>query len=60
MIIVRWAEQLKELTHGERLTREDISKIIHQLELPDEVRRRLLELTPAAYTGSAAKLAREI
>ena len=53
-------EHLKELTRGQRLTREDLSQIIHQLELPDEVRRRLLELTPAGYTGSAEKLALKV
>jgi len=32
---------------------------IEGLEIPDDARRKLLELTPAGYTGDAAILARK-
>ena len=47
---------LKELTRGNRITRDELEKFISDLEMSDEGKRRLLELTPATYTGLAAKL----
>jgi adenylosuccinate lyase len=35
-------------------------QFIASLALPEEVRQRLLALTPATYTGLAERLAREI
>lgn len=49
-------EQMKEITRGEEITREDLQKFIQNLDLPDEDRIRLLNLTPATYTGLAGKL----
>jgi adenylosuccinate lyase len=49
-------EQLKALTRGVRVTAEDVRAFISNLGLPPEVEKRLLELTPAAYTGLAADL----
>jgi adenylosuccinate lyase len=51
-------EKLKELTRGKAMTAEAIRAFVAGLDLPAEDRRRLLELTPAGYTGMAADLAR--
>ncbi len=53
-------EQLKALTRGRGITRESLREFVRSLPLPEEARRRLLELTPATYTGLAAKLARAV
>lgn len=52
-------ERLKELTRGREVGRETLRRFIAALELPEDDKRRLLELTPAAYTGLAARLARQ-
>jgi adenylosuccinate lyase len=51
-------EKLKALTRGRPVTKELMQEFIQSLEIPDEARQRLLDLTPSAYTGAAAKLAR--
>lgn len=51
-------ERLKELTRGKAITREAIAAFIDSLELPAAEKARLRALTPAAYTGAAAALAR--
>ncbi len=53
-------EQLKALTRGKGITRESLREFISSLELPADAKRRLLELTPASYTGLAAQLARDL
>ncbi|KGI78185.1 adenylosuccinate lyase [Oleiagrimonas soli] len=53
-------EQLKALTRGRGITRDSMREFIGQLDLPEADKRRLLELTPAGYTGLAAELARDI
>ena len=50
-------EQLKALTRGQRVTREDLHGLIHTLAIPDNEKKRLLALTPANYIGVAAELA---
>src|SRR5207237_820004 len=51
-------ERLKELTRGKAITRDALAEFIETLELPDAERERLKALTPAAYTGLAAQLAK--
>jgi adenylosuccinate lyase len=51
-------EKLKSLTRGRAVTREVMHDFIRSLDIPEEARRRLLELTPATYTGVADALAR--
>jgi adenylosuccinate lyase len=51
-------EQLKQLTRGRGITKEGLHAFIRALAIPDSERQRLLALTPATYTGIAAKLAR--
>ena len=53
-------EKLKELTRGKRVSREDMRCFIEGLEIPAAAKEELLELTPWAYTGMAAQLARKI
>ena len=52
-------EKLKALTRGEKgITAASLAEFINGLDLPDEARRRLLELTPDSYTGNAEQAAR--
>jgi adenylosuccinate lyase len=51
--------QLKDFTRGQPITRELMQGFIRGLELPQQDKQRLLEMTPASYTGLAEKLARE-
>ena len=53
-------EQLKALTRGHGITEASMRDFIGSLELPEGEKQRLLELTPASYTGLAERLAREI
>ena len=53
-------EKLKDLTRGKRVSREDMRCFIEGLEIPAAAKEELLELTPWAYTGMAAQLARKI
>jgi len=50
-------EQLKSLTRGKRITAGDLRAFIDGLDLPESVRQELQKLTPAAYTGNAARMA---
>ena len=50
-------EKLKALTRGEAITRDTLHSFINTLELPEEVKEQLLQLTPSNYTGLAETLA---
>ncbi|MFH1946571.1 MAG: adenylosuccinate lyase [Candidatus Magasanikbacteria bacterium] len=49
-------EQLKKLTHGEKITKENLQKIILSLKITESEKQKLLKLTPASYIGIASKL----
>ncbi len=49
-------DRLKELTRGAEITRGDLRAFVAGLDLPEADRCTLLALTPAAYTGLAARL----
>jgi adenylosuccinate lyase len=53
-------EKLKALTRGRRMDLEALAGFIATLELPEEARQRLLELTPRGYTGYAEPLAHSV
>ncbi len=53
-------EQLKALTRGRRIDGAALRAFIQGLALPEDEKARLLKLTPAAYTGRAAELARKL
>ncbi len=51
-------EKLKELTRGQVVDQKLMQDFIQSLEIPDDAKQRLLELTPSSYTGLAAALAK--
>jgi adenylosuccinate lyase len=53
-------EQLKDLTRGTKIDETIIREFIKTLELPDQDKQRLLELSPSTYTGIASQLVRHI
>jgi adenylosuccinate lyase len=53
-------EKLKDLTRDRDVNRETLQAFIDTLELPDEVKQELAELTPATYTGNASQQAKLI
>lgn len=53
-------EKLKELTRGNRVSKQGIQKFIEGLELPERVKDELLDLTPFTYVGNAEKLAKTV
>ena len=53
-------EQLKDFTRGAPMTRDLMQGFIARLEIPQADKQRLLDMTPASYTGLAAALARRV
>jgi len=53
-------EQLKELTRGRSIDRDELARFVAALPIPEAARERLAALTPAAYIGLAADLARRV
>jgi adenylosuccinate lyase len=53
-------EKLKDLTRDQAVTRQTLVDFVQSLDLPDEVKVELSNLTPAGYTGNAADQARAI
>jgi adenylosuccinate lyase len=49
---------LKELTRGKRINRDDLVAFVATLEIGDDAKQRLLNLTPAGYAGMASELVR--
>ena len=50
---------LKDLTRGHRVGRDELAAFVQGLDISDAAKQRLLALTPATYTGLAARLARD-
>ena len=53
-------EKLKELTRGNRVSRDGMQEFVQTLDIPAVAKAELLKLTPWDYTGKAAELARRI
>lgn len=53
-------EKLKAFTRGKRIDKAMLHEFIKQLDLPEDVKLKLLQLTPQNYTGHAAELAKKI
>lgn len=53
-------EKLKELTRGRDVTKESIREFTEGLDLPQETKSLLLDLTPQSYLGEAENLAKAI
>lgn len=44
-------EKLKDLTRGERITKENLQNFIQTLDIPNNEKQKLLALTPKTYIG---------
>ncbi len=53
-------EKLKALTRGRQVDAAAVRAFIETLEIPEDARRRLLELTPASYLGNAVAQAQDL
>ncbi|MBL3526907.1 MAG: adenylosuccinate lyase [gamma proteobacterium endosymbiont of Lamellibrachia anaximandri] len=53
-------EKLKELTRGQRITPGDLQVFIEGLEIPEEAKVSLKNMTPMSYIGNAAQQAEKI
>nr|WP_242518245.1 adenylosuccinate lyase [Thiorhodovibrio winogradskyi] len=53
-------EKLKELTRGRRIGAQELAAFVETLEIPQDAKAALSELTPASYIGNAAAQARAI
>ena len=53
-------EKLKELTRGKRINAQDIEQFIDGLELADEIKAELKQLSPANYIGDAIRLVEQL
>jgi adenylosuccinate lyase len=53
-------EKLKGLTRGKRINQDDLQDFISMLEIPEPVKKELMNLTPQKYIGLAAQLAKKI
>ncbi|MBK1647510.1 adenylosuccinate lyase [Rhabdochromatium marinum] len=53
-------EKLKALTRGRRIGAQELASFVEALDIPDEAREALRQLTPARYIGNAAAQARAI
>jgi adenylosuccinate lyase len=51
---------LKELTRGKRISGADLREFVSALDIGDDAKRRLLQLTPAGYAGLASDLVTHI
>jgi adenylosuccinate lyase len=53
-------EKLKELTRGQRITPQRLREFIATLDMPEEAKAALSEMTPASYIGNAIEQAQNI
>jgi adenylosuccinate lyase len=49
-------EKLKALTRGQAITQEALQSFVSTLELPEDVKQDLIQLTPSGYVGLAESL----
>ncbi|MEZ5524269.1 MAG: adenylosuccinate lyase [Pseudomonadales bacterium] len=53
-------EKLKALTRGKGITKEALLEFVETLEIPEEAKASLRQLTPASYIGNAVAQAKNI
>ncbi len=53
-------EKLKSLTRGQTIDADTIQVFIKTLDIPEEAKKRLLDMTPGGYTGNARALAEQL
>jgi adenylosuccinate lyase len=51
-------ERLKAFTRGKVPTSDELQHFVRGLDLPEQARQQLLDLTPRTYTGLAERLAK--
>jgi adenylosuccinate lyase len=49
-------ELLKEITRGKKATIDDFHQFARSLDIDEDIKKRMLQLTPSAYTGLAAEI----
>ena len=49
-------ELLKNITRGQKVTKEEMHNLIKSLNIPEKEKKNLLKLTPQKYIGYATKL----
>ena len=47
---------VKSLTRGKKVTAQSLREFVEALDIGDEAKKRLLELTPSTYIGLAGSL----
>ena len=58
--IERPYEKLKELTRGQRVNQQIMQQFVESLEIPDQAKQQLMQLTPDSYIGNAIDQAKNI
>lgn len=53
-------EKLKELTRGKRVDEQAMREFVEKLDIPEEDKKRLQQLTPATYIGAAIELVEKL
>jgi adenylosuccinate lyase len=53
-------EILKDLTRGKNFTKEDYTKLVQSINIPEDAKKGLLNLTPSNYIGNADYMAKNI
>jgi adenylosuccinate lyase len=53
-------EKLKSLTRGNAIDAQVLGEFVKDLDIPEEAKQALADLTPRTYIGDAEKLARDI
>jgi len=53
-------EKLKELTRGKAITQQAFQEFIQTLDIPEDARSNLLELTPLNYIGNAVEQTKKL
>jgi adenylosuccinate lyase len=53
-------EKLKAVTRDRKVSKEILQQLVDVLDIPDEAKKSLLELTPQSYIGAAATLAKNV
>ena len=53
-------EKLKALTRGQTINREVLANFVETLDIPEEAKESMRQLTPANYIGNAVSQAKEL
>lgn len=53
-------EKLKALTRGQKITQEIMQTFVAQLDIPQEAKTLLMQLTPSTYIGNAEQQAQDL